>query len=364
MSAISFGLSHSPTTPLPPVRYPPLFKAVIEGNLDKVADEIRGGCKPNEPDARGRTPLFWAADTGYLEAVLLIANAYKESNLVPNDEERAAFARRLHYVAIVDDSESLSLLLSAFKELGLELNLPDSGGRTALIHAALHGYVDFVCTLVKGYKELNQELNDVDQDALIRLVMKLANNGELDEVRKLDDLFTLHQIPLNCPCRFGRTIFQSAAESNRFDMVLFLLKRYGEDEIELNPKEDLALSALFSGRPVETKSLGELAKEGELTQIEALIELCKIFRTPLDSDEIGGDQAMLFAIQSNNVSVVNALVQGGVTVKANHLEAAVTSDSEEAKEVGVFLWENFWGLEDLSIHVQSTLTAWAAEQNR
>ncbi len=111
-----------------------LFAAAAGGNMGRVRDML-GASRDlaNARDAKGRTPLFYAAAGGHLETCLaLIAGG---ANVKPVDDEQQM---PLHLAAAGGHAELTATLVAK----GTPPNATDRAGRTALHLAAQNGHGD------------------------------------------------------------------------------------------------------------------------------------------------------------------------------------------------------------------------------
>lgn len=139
-----------------------LHMGALDGQLKRVESALEYGAAVNHRDKYGRTALFEAARSGYLDIAKLLIERGAEVNVADRRghtplQETIAFAHRDTFElliahgadALVVDAEGRSLameccinnaaLLERVLEFGLDLEQRDHEGKTALIHAAEWG---------------------------------------------------------------------------------------------------------------------------------------------------------------------------------------------------------------------------------
>jgi ankyrin repeat protein len=109
------------------------------------------GAAVDARDEWGRTPLHWAASTGYIKAVELLLDRGADINAKDNDglgsgtgSWRQGYGRTpLHYAAYQCEPDVVKLLLGR----GADVNAKDKGGRTPLDAASEEGHTKVVAII-------------------------------------------------------------------------------------------------------------------------------------------------------------------------------------------------------------------------
>jgi Ankyrin repeats (3 copies) len=142
---------------VPDSELPALARAAVRPDLPRLHALLAQGILVDTPDAKGRTPLMWAASAGEPEAVALLLRAEADPNRqdgrytscnVPQYACGVDGGRRspLIWAARAGQAEVVRQLLGA----GADPNQPDAFGETPLHWAAYHGAVEVVEVLVAG----------------------------------------------------------------------------------------------------------------------------------------------------------------------------------------------------------------------
>ena len=202
-----------------------LISAVKRSNEGSVRFLIRGGVNPNTDFQEfNRTPLMWAAKRGDIEMSELLIEEGADVNLTnaANGETALVYAiqsgdidvvkyfvevakANLHHwrqtvliSAIVLDNVNMDIIRYLASRLGDDVNARDRYGATALMHAALYGYMDIVQFLVEevganiylqdvsgasavvyavdgGYTNIADYIIDVGTEGFLRLICKTTS---------------------------------------------------------------------------------------------------------------------------------------------------------------------------------------------
>lgn len=180
-----------------------------------TAHLIGSGSCADEQDAKGRTPLSYAADTGR-EAIVKLLLA--ESDVDPNSSSKCnafrgmtplMFASKNRHKAVVD------LLLDRHD---IDIDAQDSNGKTALFHAVISGDMSIVAGLRK--KGANMEITDNGGETVITVAV---GKGDVSGV---EFLLNCGASPNPAPAaRNDETPLSSAASDGQVDIVKLLLDK-------------------------------------------------------------------------------------------------------------------------------------------
>ncbi|WP_430422096.1 ankyrin repeat domain-containing protein [Phenylobacterium sp.] len=129
----------------------PLFKAVIDGDLDGLKRLLEQGQSPNQPlRPGGWSALMVAAQLNCDDAVKLLINHGSEVNYVADGDRRAtALDIALTYGA----PRGNLAIFYALLDQGADMTMKKSNGRDVVIHAAVIGQMELVNELLdRGYR--------------------------------------------------------------------------------------------------------------------------------------------------------------------------------------------------------------------
>jgi len=191
---------------------PPIFYAVLNGDLEMVKQLVQQGADPNETDASGLSPLHLAAKVGYLDMVTYFieicnmnANARDNNGYSPlhfaaqkghldivkyfietcgmdgnaKDNDKVGYTP-LHLAAHFDRTEVVEYLIGRY---GIDVDATTNNGDTPLHFAAYFGHFDTVFSLVTrgraNYAIENGRRNTPMDVALIE--RRTAENDDLEE---------------------------------------------------------------------------------------------------------------------------------------------------------------------------------------
>ncbi|MBM3887247.1 ankyrin repeat domain-containing protein, partial [Candidatus Dependentiae bacterium] len=144
-----------------------LFEHARRGNLQQVQElvaELRGRNENINPaDARGETPLHYAAENGHIETVQFLVEAVREINIyvdtLPADD---AGWTPLHAAARYGHEEVVRFLVNAAIDRGEDWGCDNEDGNTPLHLAAQSGAINVVRLLIGELGATIWDLNPIN----------------------------------------------------------------------------------------------------------------------------------------------------------------------------------------------------------
>lgn len=226
---------------------PRLFTAILSHNVQKVSD-VALGTNINAIDIMGRTPLFYAMQTGDEEVVEALLNAGADCDISVNGTSL------LHVALAQPNLKILSLIITHTKDI----NSKNNSCEPILHHAVSLGNLDAVRMLTEGGADVNAE-NNKNQSAMFLAVMlnkkeiiaQLLNSGaEVDQRDKSnktpsivaienDDIETLallldYQADVNLKDGEEDTLAQQAVLFNNLPILELLYSRGADVKAPFN----------------------------------------------------------------------------------------------------------------------------------
>lgn len=198
----------------------------------------------NDPDNVGRTPLFWAAAHGDLEAVTLLLKYGADSNVAttkPVIGAGAPYAGKtcLHVAASRGHSQVVSLLLAN----GAVVDSKDVTGRTPLYDAPS---IECVELLIDHGADVHVQ----DLYGMSPFMNSIFNKYEFDIVQMLLD----YGADINHKSRRGRTALDYAVKEN-YHAGLWILLRNGADHASVTCKGSTLLHSAANWGDIDTLQL-------------------------------------------------------------------------------------------------------------
>ena len=256
----------------------------------------------NRADARGATPLHYAAVLGTPEAVKILIAAGADVNA------RNTFDATPLVLAAYSP-EKVRLLLAA----GADPKAKTKTGRSALIIAA--GRAGTIA-VVRSLLDAGCDVNEADTFGVSPLQLA-AFEGQFETVR----LLVSRGADVNAGDERGSTALQGAAGSLNADAVRFLLSKgadvnvsnYGSGKVRHGDVALTRLSALILAAPY-----------GSVYLIRALLEA----KADVNAQDGRGMTPLMAAVASENqdLNVVNALLKAGANVQAKDTDGATALD--------------------------------------
>ena len=164
----------------------------------------------------------------------------------PHPDDLDCQAYPVHQAAKDGDVRLMELILNT----SYDFNARDFRGRTALHYACMSGRTEIVQLLITSFKDLGIDLNARDDDELTALDMAMdmdISGYDRTEILQLLIKSSIEfSIDLNARGRFGRTIFHKACKRGRTEFVEFMIKSSKHFSIDLNAKDDDGWTALHT----------------------------------------------------------------------------------------------------------------------
>jgi ankyrin repeat protein len=149
-------------------KYTALHAAAAQGDVALIKQLVAAGANVNATDPYGRTPMHVAAYQSHDAAVLALAEAGGDPNLLERDKYDI-----ITIAAVADDAE---MVATAVKVGGKATNITSIYDGTALIAAAHEGNWESIDVLIKAGAPLDH-VNNLGWTAMIEAVV-LGDGGE------------------------------------------------------------------------------------------------------------------------------------------------------------------------------------------
>lgn len=278
-----------------------LFEAVKGNDIDRVRELVEGKyADVNAKDNKGKTPLYYATEKGYIEVVKLLVrakaiiyyyviNIAKEKgfaeivNILCDQEEKN---NKLYWAA---EKGNLSGVEEAIKS-GADINSKNMLNLTSLHIASIESHSE----VVKFLLDHGAEINVIDQFGCTPLLYTAYyGNSELAK------LFLEHGAYLNIADRDGDTSLHAATSKGHSKVVELLLER-GADVNAVNNHGNTAMHSA--------------AQRGFLKIVEILLQSGSDLNLT-DNDE---DTTLHCAAYGGNLDTVKLLIKKGADVNAKN----------------------------------------------
>lgn len=125
----------------------PFLYAGADGNLEIVKEALKHGADYNVFNRYGGTALIPAAEKGHLEMVRLLVNT---PDFPIDHVNRLGWTAIMEAVVLSDGGPIHIEIVKSLIEGGVDVNIPDSKGVTALSHARIRGFLEIVLLLEKA----------------------------------------------------------------------------------------------------------------------------------------------------------------------------------------------------------------------
>ncbi len=138
----------------------PLHNAVGSGDIETVKQLIAHGADVNLNDADNESALMLAMQSRNEQTALLIMDELKKAGMEPNSNalyhhlQRTRGGTALHYAVRAGWKRAIDKLVS----FGIDLNLKDPDGLTALDYAMARGYIPFLQMRQPARKDIAEQL--------------------------------------------------------------------------------------------------------------------------------------------------------------------------------------------------------------
>lgn len=125
----------------------PFLYAGAEGNIELVKEALKHGADFMVLNRYGGTALIPAAEKGHLEMVQLLVNT---PNFPIDHVNRLGWTAIMEAVVLSDGGPIHVAIVKSLIEGGVDVNIPDAKGITALAHARNRGFQEIVVLLEKA----------------------------------------------------------------------------------------------------------------------------------------------------------------------------------------------------------------------
>lgn len=125
----------------------PFLYAGAEGNIELVKEALKHGADFMVLNRYGGTALIPAAEKGHLEMVQLLVNT---PNFPIDHVNRLGWTAIMEAVVLSDGGSIHVAIVKSLIEGGVDVNIPDAKGITALAHARNRGFQEIVVLLEKA----------------------------------------------------------------------------------------------------------------------------------------------------------------------------------------------------------------------
>lgn len=216
-----------------------LFSCAMFGYTDSIPSNLAKGAKINARDDLGRTPLIWAAERGHIDTVKLLLHYGAKVNIKDSSGASAliaAFSNGHIEVAelLKDNGATLTSkdrertfhsacyygkleVVKSFVEQGVNIEVPDSEGYTALHDASGEGHDDIVEFLLQHGANVNARSHD-GWTPLLRACLR-------DKIQTMSKLLS-YGADINARNNRRQTVVDIAASRGNVPLMEFL-KEHG-----------------------------------------------------------------------------------------------------------------------------------------
>ncbi|KAH9512291.1 hypothetical protein Btru_041395 [Bulinus truncatus] len=290
-----------------------MFLATSFGFLDIVESLYDKEFDLEFSDTSGWTPLMFAIQNGDVQVVQFLLSKGAQINATST-----VCATPLMIASGNGKTESTSILINN----KADLSAVDVNGQTPLIHAAMNGHRPIIEILLSSGADVHKE------DIFKRTpLMYVAQKGDLDSVK----LFILHKADCSHFDICKVTPLMICAEHGFVECVkTFLEMKVNVDDVDVGGNTALHFSSVRGHAEVVTILLQHGAQQnklnvksgvtplmlasamGHLAVVQRLINCPGVDVNLCDKTE--SKSALIFAVQSNRLSVVKVLVEAGADV--------------------------------------------------
>ena len=284
--------------------FPPLHKAVIEGNIKEIQRLLAAGVSPNLQDANGRTPLHMVARAPDMAGaqLLLASGAFIDA--------QAMFGETPLMDAVSADNQAAVAFLLAS---GANTALGDTNGATPLHKAAAEGNVGIAKALITA----KADINAAGPNNSTPLSMAIGY-GELEMSLML---LTAGANP-NIANDQGRTPLQEAVRARLLDIVKALLAAGADPnvadakgttplQVAVRGKQQEIVTALLAGKAnVDAQDTAGVSLLHEAVQQDDAAVLGLLLAAGADPNlqNEAGETPLFRAVKDNQTDMVKALL--------------------------------------------------------
>lgn len=262
-------------------KWSPLHIASSKSDITEMKRLLTAGAKINVEDAKGRTPLFIAAELGKTEAVRFLCQEKADVNA--KEDEHGMFP--LHVASWQGNEDIVGILLTN----GAKVNVEEKFGKSPL-HVASSREV------VKLLIDSKIDVTKKDKKGLTALESAMSN-GNRDIVKAL--LIDVEE--LSKPGEDGSTILHQAARVGFKPEVMKVLLSFGASVWDKDKKEMI---------PLHTAAIG-----GKIEAVESLIALDP---KQVHARDKNGETPLHWAAVSGHPMIVDRLIANGAEVDARN----------------------------------------------
>jgi ankyrin repeat protein len=299
----------------------PLMFAAMEGDIEIVKRLVESGADPNMMTNDDDTALMYAAIDGHKEIFEYLAPLTKPELVQPAEKELAT-----EKLPLADD-DTIDFVLAAgqgdteqlkeFINKGINLDVMDDSGNTALFLASYWGKIEVVKTLIEAGADLNmQSFGDKETP-----LMAAVNMKQVDVIKTLLE----NGADINIKDVNGTNALMWAISDTDINIVNLLLSynpdldavdNYGNNAylyaVEFE-KEDIAKE--LENKGVSTEGVKKLALF-EAIKNNDVSGLKEVLKKGIDPDTISPalQTPLCEAVKAENIELTNLLIDAGADV--------------------------------------------------
>ncbi|MGL9778991.1 MAG: ankyrin repeat domain-containing protein [Wolbachia sp.] len=321
--------------------YTSLHDAAKDGDLEAVKYLVRKGADVNDTNEDGWTPLHCAVSEGELEVVRFLIS--KGANIHAKDNTSAG-KKSIHVAAM----EGCTNIVELFLSRGVDVDDPDTEGRTSLYYAAWKGELDTVEFLVDkganvhakknggvkpihaatdGHQEIigfllskGASIDDTNEDGWAPLHYA-ANDGWLEVV----EFLISKGADVHAQVNDGDQALHIAAQGGHLEVVKFLVGKGANVQAKTNGGNNVVHIAAEHGH----KDIVEFFLDGEYCYAHVnafdFPELSQYQRININDANNDGCTALHRASYFGKLEVVRSLINRGADVYAKTKSGKVSA---------------------------------------
>lgn len=206
----------------------PLFASVFSG-FEKITQSLISAKANVNQTYRSFSPLYFAAQNGYLNIVKMLVKAGAKVSLLAQSDKG--------FTPLIVAAETGKLdVVEYLLEENADLDLRTFLGRSAIFHAVIHNQMPVFKALVKAGADLH--LSDTDGNTLLHMA---ANSDQVEMIQSLIDA----KLDMNALNNEGLTPLLMAVKNKNKDAVLALLKAGADPNIKTDGETPLNYAVLY-----------------------------------------------------------------------------------------------------------------------